>query len=234
MTDITYNLGEKLRELRKKRGISQGEAADFLTGRGLAATQKAVSKWERGDTQPGARQLIALCELYEVRDVLEVFCGLPAKRTRLNSLGRRRVAEYVRLLEGDEEFCDLPERRVAHTMRSIPLYDLPVSAGTGQFLDSAGCELMEVDETIPASAAYAVRIAGDSMTPRYVDRQIVYIKPQQTLNEGETGIFLLNGDAFCKVLSTEGGVALLSLNPKYAPIRVRESDELRILGKVVG
>ena len=228
-----HNLGEKLRELRKKQELSQGEAAEFLTARGLPATQKAVSKWERGDTQPSARQLLALCELYEVRDVMEVFCGLPARRDRLNAAGRRRVAEYVRLLENDEEFSVQPARRTMSITRTIPLYDLPVSAGTGQFLDSESYELIEVDETAPLSATFAVRVSGDSMTPRYVDRQIVYVKPQQTLAHGETGIFLLNGDAYCKVFSTEEGVRLISLNRRYAPIEVSEFDELRIIGKVV-
>ena len=160
-----------------------------------------------------------------------MFCGLPAKRDRLNSLGRRRVAEYVRLLEGDEEFSDVP--RVHRALRSIPLYDLPVSAGTGQFLDSASYELLDVDDTAPLSATYAVRITGDSMVPRFVDRQVVYIKPQPTLEDREIGIFLLNGDAYCKLFDKAGN-CLVSLNPKYPPIPIGEGDELRVLGKVVG
>lgn len=71
------------------------------------------------------------------------------------------------------------------------------------------------------------------MLPRFVDRQIVYVRQQQTLEDGEIGIFLLDGDAFCKMLSLEGGKKLVSLNPAYAPIPIREFSELRILGKVV-
>ncbi len=36
-----------------------------------------------------------------------------------------------------------------------------------------------------------MRVAGDSMTPRFVDRQIIYVKQQQTLDEGEIGVFML-------------------------------------------
>ena len=32
----------------------------------------------------------------------------------------------------------------------------------------------------------------------------------------------------------EGETMLISLNPRYAPIRVSEGDELRLFGKVVG
>ena len=118
--------------------------------------------------------------------------------------------------------------------RTLPLYDLPVSAGTGQFLDSDRYELIEVDETVPLSATFAVRIEGDSMTPRYDDKQIIYVKQQQVLNHGECGIFLLNGDAYCKILSGHNNIQLISLNKKYHPITIEESDEFRVLGKVVG
>lgn len=71
------------------------------------------------------------------------------------------------------------------------------------------------------------------MLPRFMDRQIVYVKQQQTLEHGEIGIFLLDGDAYCKMLSRENGTFLVSLNPAYRPIPIGEFSELRILGKVV-
>jgi hypothetical protein len=52
-----------------------------------------------------------------------------------------------------------------------PLYTLPVSAGTGQFLDSEDYELLEATEAVPLSATFAVRLCGDSKTPRFQDGQ---------------------------------------------------------------
>ena len=221
-----------LRKLRAERGWSQIEVCQKLEALGCGASQKALSRWERGSTEPSIPQFLALCELYEVRDVLAVFGGKAAEET-LNPLGQKRVREYIRLLEQDGEFALRPGERQPSRLRTIPLYDLPVSAGTGQFLDSSDYTLLEVDETVPLSATFAVRIRGDSMLPRFVDRQIVYVKQQQTLEPGEIGIFLLDGDAYCKMLSQEGGAALVSLNPAYKPIPVGEFSELRILGKVV-
>ena len=167
-----------------------------------------------------------------MRDVLAVFRGREEAET-LNALGQKRLREYLRLLEQDAEFALHPRERLPIRLRTIPLYDLPVSAGTGQFLDSSDYTLLEVDETVPLSATFAVRIRGDSMLPRFVDRQIVYVKQQQTLQPGEIGIFLLDGDAYCKMLSQEDGTSLVSLNPAYRPIPIGEFSELRILGKVV-
>lgn len=225
---------DTLRALRLEKGVSQTQTAEYLTQRGCAVTQRAVSKWERGDTQPNTEQFLLLCELYGVRDVLGVFRGAPDELFGLNAEGRRRVREYIRLLSADREFALSPSGEGAGAARTIPLYDLPASAGTGQFLDSESYELLEADAAVPISATFAVRVNGDSMTPRFVDRQIVYVKQQQTLATGECGIFILNGSAYCKVLGERGGTELISINKKYPPIKVGEYDEFRVLGKVVG
>ncbi|MCL2513142.1 MAG: XRE family transcriptional regulator [Oscillospiraceae bacterium] len=115
--------------------------------------------------------------------------------------------------------------------RPLRLYDIPVSAGSGNFLDGGGYEMIEVDGIVPDSADYAVKVSGDSMTPRFVDRQIIFVHEQPSLDEGEIGIFCLNNEAYLKKL--EKG-RLISLNPKYSPIPIRDFDDFRVFGKVVG
>ncbi len=131
--------------------------------------------------------------------------------------------------------CDICRvEDIRHTFvgkRLLRLYDIPVSAGTGNYLESSEYEMIEVDELIPDSANYAVRISGDSMMPRFVDKQIIFIHEQPNLDEGEIGIFCLNNDAYFKKLWRG---QLVSLNPKYDPIPIREHDEFKVFGKVVG
>ena len=45
-------LGACLQALRKQAGLSQTQAAEYLTEQGLPMTQRGISKWERGDTPP--------------------------------------------------------------------------------------------------------------------------------------------------------------------------------------
>ena len=128
-----------------------------------------------------------------------------------------------------------PEISEERQLRSLPLYSLAVSAGTGQFLENAGYDMVEVGSEVSAQADFGVRIAGDSMAPRFVNGQIVWVRRQSTLEQGEIGIFYLNGQGFCKRLGREHGLPLLiSLNHAYAPLHVREDDEFRVFGKVVG
>jgi len=231
---VSMQISGTLAKLRKESGLSQTQVAEYIKEHGIALTQRAVSKWERGDTLPNAEQFLLLCQLYQVRDVLTEFCGQAGLYEKLNALGKKRIKEYARLLELDKEFNNYPSFEQPHLLtRTLPLYDLPVSAGTGQFLDSENYELIEVDETVPLSATFAVKISGDSMTPRFVDQQIVYIKQQQTLERGECGIFILNGNAYCKQLAGQRDTRLVSFNSQYEPIIIEEYDEFKVLGKVV-
>ena len=236
MEDSSRKLGSKLSELRKARKMSQQEVAKLVSVGSDPISNRAVSKWETGDTLPNAEQFLALCRIYDIRDVLSTFLGMEGPNDEglnsLNKLGRERVDEYISLLKESPEFSY--KQKVIRIKRQMPLYDLPASAGTGVFLDSDSYTLIDVDETVPENANLAVRISGDSMTPLYTDGQIVYVRQQPDLNPGELGIFVLNGEAYCKKLETDGGIKLISLNPNYKPIKVKYSYELRVIGKVVG
>ena len=236
MEDSSRKLGSKLSELRKARKMSQQEVAKLVSVGSDPISNRAVSKWETGDTLPNAEQFLALCRIYDIRDVLSTFLGMEGPNDEglnsLNKLGRERVDEYISLLKESPEVSY--KQKVIRIKRQMPLYDLPASAGTGVFLDSDSYTLIDVDETVPENANLAVRISGDSMTPLYTDGQIVYVRQQPDLKPGEIGIFVLNGEAYCKKLETDGGIKLISLNPNYKPIKVKYSYELRVIGKVVG
>jgi Predicted transcriptional regulator len=115
--------------------------------------------------------------------------------------------------------------------RLLRLYNMPVSAGNGNYLVGGEYGMIEVENTVPNSADYAVRVSGDSMLPRFVDQQIIFIHEQPVLDEGEIGIFCLNNDAYLKKL---GRGCLISLNPEYVPIPISDHDDFKVFGKVVG
>lgn len=54
-------LGRKIRVLRRKRGVSQQQVADFV---GLS--KMAISSWERGLNVPSALQLMQLAQYFSV------------------------------------------------------------------------------------------------------------------------------------------------------------------------
>ena len=120
--------------------------------------------------------------------------------------------------------------------RSIDIFENAVSAGTGNFLVDGPKETVLIDESImPEDTTFGVRISGDSMEPEFHDGQIAWVLQQESVANGEIGIFALNGEAYIKKLQNDkDGIFLISLNEKYAPIKVSENDRLDIFGKVLG
>lgn len=226
------DLGEKLSALRRRAGLSQKELAERLALYGVHVTNQAVSKWEKGLTQPGAEQFLALCRALDVENIGAEFLGRRTGMLRdLSDAGVRKLREYADLLRASGLYS-LPTEQ--HSERVLPLYTLAVSAGTGQFLDSDDFESVIVGAEVPDTADYGVRVAGNSMEPRYLDGQTVWVQYRRTLRSGEIGVFLYDDNAYLKQLIVDdSGVRLHSLNPDYSDIRVRSAGELRILGRVV-
>ncbi len=78
---------------------------------------------------------------------------------------------------------------------------------------------------------FALRIKGDSMIRAGImDGDLVVVRSQQTAENGEIVIALLEEEATCKRLSRSGGrVTLLPENEAYSPI---DGTGARILGRV--
>lgn len=226
------NIGDTLALLRKDKGISQSDVAEYCAKYGRPVTRKAISKWEQGSSFPDAEQFLILCRLYEVSDVLSVFLGgREGDSSRLNSRGKEKLVDFLRILQSSPLYSLQP---AVATQRQIPLYDISVSAGPGQFLDSDRYEMIDVDDEVFKTVSFAVKIAGDSMSPKYNDGQIIYVRQQQNIEPGECGIFVLNGSAYCKEFRFVNAPELISLNSKYNPIKIGELDDFRVVGKVVG
>ena len=229
--------GEILAQCRKRRGLNQAELAEKLTALGCEVSNQAVSKWEKDMTLPSARQFLTLCDVLDIEDIRGAFSEGQAGLLRgLNPEGRRHALDYIPLLHESGRYAVQPRLHELRTLpkRSLPLYSLAVSAGTGQFLDGEDYEMVEVGQEVPDGSNFGVRVAGDSMEPRFHNGQIIWVRQQRSLMTGEIGIFLYDGNAYLKQLvAREGRVALHSLNPHYEDIFISDALPLRVLGKVL-
>ena len=229
------NIGEVIQNRRKELGMSQAELAEKLNAAGESITNQAVCKWEKNLTLPNARQLIALCRVLRVDDIMGEFTG-EGIFAGLNAAGRRKALEYTELLRRSGMFGAAEVLREVEPvrLRLLPLYSLAVSAGTGQFLDGEDYEMVEVGAEVAEGANFGVRVAGDSMEPEFHDGQTVWVRQQRSLMTGDIGIFLYDGSAYLKQLvAKKNTMALHSLNPKYDDIIISPELPLRVLGKVV-
>lgn len=101
-------------------------------------------------------------------------------------------------------------------------------------------EWEEISEDVASTGEYiALRINGDSMEPRMSRGDVVIVRLQPDVENGDMAIVLINGgEATCKkIQKTPDGILLMSINTAYAPMFYsnKQIEELpvRFLGKVV-
>ena len=223
-----YSIGEIISLYRKKKGLLQQDLADELAKEGITISYKAISNWERNLAEPSVTIFYKVCRILGITNMYEAYFGVnPADPfSSLTDEGREKAMDYINLLHAS----GLYEKQTAK------IFENAVSAGTGNFLVDGPKETVCIDESIlPEDTTFGVRISGDSMEPEFSDGQIAWVLQQESVANGEIGIFALNGEAYIKKLQNDkDGIFLISLNEKYAPIPVGEDDRLDIFGKVLG
>lgn len=60
--------GERIKELRKSRGLKISDISSFM---GFESTQ-AVYKWQRGDSLPDLGNMIRLMQLFRITDIRDI------------------------------------------------------------------------------------------------------------------------------------------------------------------
>ncbi len=232
---MVKKLGSILASHRKEKKISQIELAEQLEHYGISVSNAAISAWEKDSSVPNANQFLALCKILGITDIYNEFIGFNPDDAlaKLNEEGKAKALEYIGLLLLSEQF-QKKEATIIPFRRTIKWSLLQSSAGTGEFLDDENFETIEVGEEVPAEADFGLALNGDSMEPRYHDKQAIWVKQTNALNNGEIGIFYLDGKTYCKQLKNDAdGVFLVSLNRKYEPIPVAEDSSFKIFGRVL-
>jgi transcriptional regulator with XRE-family HTH domain len=234
MNISAVSIGETFAELRRAKKFMQKDVAAKLVNRGFKVSAKTIYNWEKNISQPGIPQFLALCDIFDVDDVLWRFAGVhKGPYTGLNNGGRQKVREFIDLVFRIDAYRDEPgESKKAP--RLLRLYDISVSAGTGNFLDDSSYEMIEAPDYVPSGAHFALCVNGDSMEPLFQDGQVIWVKEQEALANGEIGIFIYSDEVYCKKLTVDGGkVYLTSLNPVYEDIEIKDGFGFKTVGKVV-
>lgn len=255
------SLGNKIKLLRKEKKLTQQEFSCLLNSKyHLNTDRPMISKWETGFQTPHISTLKHIASFFDVSlDYLNsMYCEnsenkndvMPLSSMEKNLIKqirdfdetlRNNVLTYVsELHEGKSKIHRIqPESKTIYfeeekKKRELPYYTIAASAGTGNFLATDDYILIEVNEYVPQQANYALKVKGDSMEPKYHDGDIVYVKTQKSVENGEIGIFCINDNVYIKKLECEEDKCkLISLNPNYEPIDIAEIDDFKCFGKVL-
>lgn len=92
------------------------------------------------------------------------------------------------------------------------------------------------DDTYGIACDYVLRVEGDSMEPRILDGDVVYVRQQPDVDDGQIAVVGVDDSVTLKVVyHMPRGLQLVSLNPKYKPMIYTQdnTDYLAIIGKAV-
>lgn len=238
-------IAQKLRIARQESGLTQKDVSAKI-GR----PQQTIASWEVGRSQPDADTLYSLLLLYKVSpntffeydvssinvtskelELIEVYRALDMK-------GRKFILSVLR---HEKERCQdvpvtaAPSNTIEFSARSRPpwtIFDQTVSAGNGMYLGDESAKSYYLPESGADCVRYAdfgIRVSGDSMEPRFHDGDILMVQKTETLEVGEIGVVIMDGEGYVKQI---GPGQLISLNPRYAPIPM--TDSICITGRVTG
>jgi len=150
----------------------------------------------------------------------------------------KALSHYSKHEDDGDKIITMPKPKRSGPMVEINVYDQPSAAGLGNYLDEPESHIEQYPrDVIPENMDFGIVISGDSMEPKIHNGGTVFVEARLSIEPGKIGIFVLNGQAYCKKLMVDREnqqIRLVSLNPKYDDIIVSEFDELRTVGRVLG
>lgn len=152
----------------------------------------------------------------------------------------QRLADLLRvslasLTTNAEPAFSLPADLLPLSRRRIPVLG-SIAAGTPIAAAREYDEYVSVAGDMHRADA-ALRVEGDSMAPRYLPGDLVLIRLQEDVDDGQVAAVCVDDSVTLKhVYHLQNGAQLISDNPKYPPMiyTADNSDSIRIMGLAVG
>ena len=203
-------LGDRIKNLRKERHLTQSDLMNILRNKYDMKTDRVmISKWETGFQTPHIDTLKILAEVLEVSAdfLLTGVENIQAEASEESTIPVKKIRMLGSIACGTPIFCNEE-------------YEYVLATGNN------------------ANADFCLTARGDSMiNARIADGDIVFIKQQSTVENGEIAAVVIGDEATLKrVYKTNEGLMLVAENPAYQPMYF-SGDELSqtyVLGKAIG
>lgn len=158
------------------------------------------------------------------------------KRTTLQKLADALGVSAADLLDDEE---DNIINYTPSTSTKIPVYGrIPAGIPLEMNDDIVGYVDIPDEWLKSGDAFFALRVCGDSMSPKYLDGDLIILKRQSDCESGHDAAVRVNGDdaTLKKVIKQQFGIILQPINPEYEPRMYEYNDEdypIEIMGIVV-
>ena len=242
------SLGSRINDIRKQKGMSIDDLC----------AQSGIPKGTLSKITAGITTSPTLDTIRDIADALgcrlDDLDDRPEKKGYLSSSEQSHIQKY-RLLdphgkEAVDSILDIEHRRCLEDLKRkqeehkteesaelgaesilyyFPMYDTPMSAGTGQAAGQGYPENVRLIKEPPRGASYIAPVCGDSMEPTYHNGDLLFIRATPEVEPGQIGVFLMDGQQWVKELGVD---VLISHNKGYDPIPFTEGIQCQ--GLVLG
>lgn len=235
--DRRSHVGQIIRKYRTAVKMDQADLAEKL-----GYTKTAIGNWELGLTRPDIDNVPKLCR--ELKIPVTELLGLPPEMAlpieeqsllemyhQLSKFDQHTVRQIMERLLFQQDHKE--KARLRHAYMPLCRYEEAAAAGIGapmqDYAENETVYVLQVN--VPHGTDGVIHVNGRSMEPTFRDGSYVYVDSSATVQPGQIGIFVVNGEAFIKEYQPDG---LHSHNPRYNTIYTGEGVEVRCCGRVMG
>lgn len=208
---------QRLKALRREKKITQEQLA-----KKVGVERSSIGKYEgSGNIMPSHEVLSALADFFDVS--VDYLIGRTNEVSNVTPIYTFNKTENKSLSKGIK----------------IPVLGRVVAGVPVEAVE----EILDFEEITPEMAAqgehFALRIQGDSMEPRMIAGDVVIVRKQSDVDNGDTAVVLVNGNeaTIKKIKKSEDGIMLIPTNPNYEVmfygIEQIKTLPVSIIGKVV-
>lgn len=235
-------LGKNLSELIDKKNTNPNELASSI---GVSA-QTIYSMIKRDSKKADIEVLIKIASALNVSvdTLLDYDCSISSKQghlsilqekyDKLEPLWQQAVNGLIEtgLKANEKQQAPAVAEAEENKYVNVVYFEDKVSAGDGwDFIDGRKRLLTLVLNETTRKADYAVKVKGDSMLPMFQNGDVLLVREQPDINEGEIGIFVAAQKAYVK---KKGPDRLISINEGYPDVKIPDGEVALCKGKVIG
>lgn len=167
----------------------------------------------------------------EVKDRLE---DIIKKYPSLDSYGQEAVDG---VLDVEWRRCTQPTQaeQPKHSRPSVtlrrPFTQVAAAEGAGAFLIDSDYDEVKVElNSFTQKADLILKVVGRSMEPEIHNGDHILVREQPSVEEGEIGVFIIDGNGFLK---QSGPDRLISLNPDIDDVIIKDQQTAECYGKYI-
>lgn len=248
---MDYNIGSRIKMLRKQHGVTMDELAKFLN-----ISTPNISRYEQGRYNPSSDTIIALSQFFNV--------SADWLLTGFTSSGIELSNDEIKLIKTYRNMPEIKKSRLLGYIDGLTLTNIESSSSETDdyFVEDGVHDYLHINEhkyktvlcgyisagdgidafdnreivSTPIPCDFALRINGDSMKPDFKDKSIIYMKQTDIIERPGQLLAVQIDDIipqayFKKVYAEDDKIRLVSLNKNYAD-KVVAAGDVRVLGKL--